>query len=223
MSASDHAVISAVQCSASQCIPPSVRSSASSSSSSLIDVCTRTRTRTLLCVQPQARRPRSDHCSLPASLSPPTQPTHRPPPSAAMSFFDEVETTVANTRFLQAQEDTGAIVLPLKPRAQLDDVEGEQQQQQQARGRCSTASGASASGQHRCARTPCMPVAAECRRVAAAVGTMADAFGSACSAAALRRCVCCSVASSHRQHRPAAAAQHGRTVPVQTVPVHTGR
>ena len=42
-----------------------------------------------------------------------------------MSFFDEVETTVANTRFLQAQEDTGAIVLPLKPRAQLDAVEGE--------------------------------------------------------------------------------------------------
>ncbi len=30
-----------------------------------------------------------------------------------MSFFDEVETTVANTRFLQAQEDQGPITLIL--------------------------------------------------------------------------------------------------------------
>jgi hypothetical protein len=30
-----------------------------------------------------------------------------------MSFFDEVETTVANTRFLQAQEDNAPITLIL--------------------------------------------------------------------------------------------------------------
>ena len=41
-----------------------------------------------------------------------------------MSFFDEVETTVANTRFLQAQEDHGPILLPLKPVAQLAQRDG---------------------------------------------------------------------------------------------------
>jgi hypothetical protein len=40
-----------------------------------------------------------------------------------MSFFDEVETTVANTRFLQAIEDTGPIVLHLTPLHLLGSVE----------------------------------------------------------------------------------------------------
>ncbi len=42
-----------------------------------------------------------------------------------MSFFDEVETTVANTRFLQAIEDTGPIVLKLTEFGQLHAIEGQ--------------------------------------------------------------------------------------------------
>jgi hypothetical protein len=36
-----------------------------------------------------------------------------------MSFFDEVETTVANTRFLQATDDDAPIELDLKPISEL--------------------------------------------------------------------------------------------------------
>lgn len=42
---------------------------------------------------------------------------------SSMSFFDEVETTVANTRFLQAVEDTAPIVLNLTEFAELKDFE----------------------------------------------------------------------------------------------------
>src|SRR4051794_29218671 len=41
-----------------------------------------------------------------------------------MSFFDEVETTVANTRFLQAVEDSGPISLTLAPFEELKEFEG---------------------------------------------------------------------------------------------------
>ena len=40
----------------------------------------------------------------------------------SMSFFDEVETTVANTRFLQAVEDSGPIKLTLQPYEELSQM-----------------------------------------------------------------------------------------------------
>lgn len=42
-----------------------------------------------------------------------------------MSFFDEVETTVANTRFLQAVEEHAPIALQLQPIEELLELEGQ--------------------------------------------------------------------------------------------------
>jgi len=42
-----------------------------------------------------------------------------------MSFFDQVETTVANTRFLQAVNEKHAVRLNLKPHDQLTELEAE--------------------------------------------------------------------------------------------------